>query len=450
MKIEWNKKYTTIAVYVCIVMIIGVLIAFCAFNLGKIWSVISRILTILNPIIYGFVIAFLLNPMYRLFERRVFAFVSKKKKRDRLRRVLSLIAAYLVAVLLISSFILIVVPQIVTGYSELEGKMSGYVATTQAWVEKTLENLNGARGKAGIFKLIDVNKIIESINEFISGSYKLLSDAVPYVKDFITMFINVVKNMFIGLIISVYFLYSRDKLCAQIKKSVYAIFSKDRADRLVDLTRFTSDKFEGFIVGKIIDSIIIGVLTFAVLAVFDMPYPALIAMIIGVTNIIPFFGPFIGAVPSAFIIFVSTDPSKTLLFILLIIIIQQLDGNIIGPLILGDRTGLSALWIVVSLLLMGGMIGITGMFIGVPLFAVLYALFSDFVAKRLSARGLPVETDDYIRHPEDEPPKHKSGRPKAIQKIVDLFAAIRRRIASRKNRASKKGEENDFDPESKD
>ena len=440
MKIDWNKKYTTIAVYVCLVLAFGALCAFCAFNLGKIWMVIKKILQILNPIIYGFVIAFLLNPMYRFFERKVFKFVSKKKPRVILRRVLALVSAYLVAAILISAFALIVVPQISESFTELQSKMGGYVEKTQEWVEKTLAEARSKHSNNFIFKLINVDDLTAKLKGFISDSYELMNKAVPVITDFLAGIINVVKNIIIGLVISIYFLFSRDMLCAQVKKTMYALFKKESVDRAVRVTRFTSFKFENFVSGKIIDSIVIGLLTFIVLAIFNFPYPALIATIVGVTNVIPFFGPFIGAIPSAFIIFVA-DPYKVLWFILIILIIQQLDGNVIGPMILGDRIGLSALWIVVSILLMSGFLGITGLFIGVPIFSVIYALFANFIDKRLRNKGLPTLTDDYMIKPFS--PKELLARMKAIirradadrtadaDKEVDVFGGLRIEYFSR-------------------
>lgn len=429
MKIEWNKKYTTIAVYVCIVITFGALIAFSIFNLGTIWSAVKKVISIFNPIIYGFVIAFLLNPIFRLFDRRVFAFVSKKKDRDTLRRVLALICTYLVVLIFISGFIMIAVPQIASGFSDLQSKMSGYITTTQDWVKNTLGGLRSKHGQNLLFKFIDVDQLVGKINEFINNSYKLLSNVVPYVTDFITSLINVVKNMFLGIVISLYFLFSRDKLCAQIKKTAYAIFKRETTDKMLYYTRYTSHKFESFISGKVVDSIIIGILTFIILSIFGIPYPALIATIVGVTNIIPFFGPIIGAIPSAFIVFVAS-PVKTIWFIIIILVIQQLDGNVIGPLILGDRIGLSALWIVISLLLMGGMLGITGMFIGVPLFAVIYGLFAAFVEKRLNKKGLPVDTEDYFIKPDEEYHRPKYT-PKSIVHMKNLFSKIKNKVSKK-------------------
>ncbi|MBQ7161912.1 MAG: AI-2E family transporter [Clostridia bacterium] len=432
MKIDWNKKYTTIAVYVCLVIAFGAVCAFCAFNLGKIWHAVESVLAIFNPVIYGFAIAFLINPLFRFFENRAFKFISRKKPHVKLRRVVALVAAYLVVAILISVFALIVVPQISDSFTELQSKMSGYIQATQKWVEEKLEESRTKHSDNFLFKLINFDDLIAKIKAWISDSAAFFGGAVPVIKDFLSGFISVVKNLVMGVIISIYFLYSRDKLCAQVKKTFYAIFNKERMDRILRATRFTSYKFENFITGKLIDSLIIGILTAIVLAITKMPYPALIATIIGVTNLIPFFGPIIGAIPSAFIVFVA-DPGKTIWFLLIVLIIQQLDGNVIGPIILGERIGLSAMWIVISLVLMGGILGVTGLFIGVPLFSVLYAFFVDFIDKRLEKKGLPSLTEEYYRKPEEAYHRGKY-EPKSFARIKNLAAKIRKKRKEKKNK----------------
>ncbi len=429
MRPEWNKKYTTIAIYACLVIVFGVVCVAAAINIGAIWAGFGKLLSILNPIFYGFVIAFLINPLYRIFERKIFVFVHRDRPQDVLRRVLSLIASYLVVISFVAGFVLIVVPQIASSAADLESRMGGYVKSVQGLVDSTLDAANNEHGAfAWLFNLIDAAKLGDSINDLISQASSFLLNSVPHLTAFITALLTTVKDALLGLVISAYFLYSRDKLCAQIKKVTYAVFKKERADSIVGVTRFTGHKFERFIVGKIIDSLIIGVLTFIVLAIFRIPYPALIAVIVGVTNVIPFFGPFIGAIPSAFIIFIS-EPMKAFWFVIIILVIQQLDGNVIGPAILGDSTGLSALWIIISLLVMSGLFGLAGWVIGVPLFAVLYSLFSEFIKERLIKRELPISTVEYYRSPEDEPHderfKHEPGK---------MTKFIRNKLSALKNK----------------
>lgn len=385
MKIDWNKKYTTIAVYACIVITFAVVLVAAAMNLDLVWGGVKSFFSVLNPFIIGFCIAFLINPLMMIFENRVFSFIGRKKRRPKLKRTLALIIAYILVSVIISLFVYMIVPQIVQSYNDLQPKLSGYVTGAQE-LSSTLFDKEKTPIPDFMLKFVDLETLNESFNGFFKNFYKLFIDFSPYIINFATNTINSLKNAFIGIIVSIYFLFSKEKLCAQVKKTCYAFFNRKRAARMVRVTRKTKKTFEGFIIGKIIDSIIIGVLTFFVLMIFKMPYYPLVAVIVGVTNVIPFFGPFIGAIPSAFIIFIA-DPVKSFWFLVIILGIQQLDGNVIGPYILGDSTNMSALWVMFSIIFMSGILGITGMFIGVPIFATLYALFVEYANKLLIARG---------------------------------------------------------------
>ena len=209
--------------------------------------------------------------------------------------------------------------------------------------------------------------------------------------------INVFSGLFdllIGLIISIYVLFSKEKFGKQSKKIVYAVFKPSHANMILHLTLKSNEIFGGFIIGKLIDSAIIGVLCFIGLSLLNMPYALLVSVIVGVTNVIPFFGPYIGAIPSAVLIMLA-DPRKGLYFILFILVLQQIDGNIIGPKILGDSTGLSAFWVVFSILLGGGLFGFVGMILGVPTFAVIYYVINMLINHRLEVKKLPTETECY-------------------------------------------------------
>ncbi|MBQ3182832.1 MAG: AI-2E family transporter [Clostridia bacterium] len=385
MKIDWNKRYTTLTAYICIIITFAVVLVAAVMHLNVVWGAVKGILSVLNPFIIGFCIAFLINPLMMLFEGKVFGFIGKRKPRPKLKRVLSLIIAYIVVSILISLFVYMIVPQMVQSYDDLQSRLSGYVTGAQEFVTNFLDK-DKTPIPEFILKFMDLDTLNDSVNDFLKNFYKLFIDFSPYIINFATNILNSLKNALIGIIVSIYFLFSKEKLCAQVKKTVYAFFNGKRASRMVRITRKTKKTFEGFIIGKIIDSIIIGILTFFVLMIFKMPYYPLVAVIVGVTNVIPFFGPFIGAIPSAIIIFIA-DPVKSFWFIVIIFAIQQLDGNVIGPAILGDSTDMSALWVMFSIIFMSGVLGITGMFIGVPIFATLYALFVEYANKLLIARG---------------------------------------------------------------
>jgi len=204
-----------------------------------------------------------------------------------------------------------------------------------------------------------------------------------------------VKDLLIAVIVSVYLLARKDVFAAQSKKIVYSLFRTDIADLLVDEVRSAYKIMSGFINGKLVDSLIIGVICFICCSLFKFPYPALVATIVGVTNIIPFFGPFIGAVPCGLLIFL-VSPLQAVYFAIFILVLQQFDGNILGPKILGETTGLASFWVLFSILLFGGLFGFAGMVLGVPVFAMIYSVVSRTVAHGLRARNLPVETEEYM------------------------------------------------------
>ena len=206
--------------------------------------------------------------------------------------------------------------------------------------------------------------------------------------------VNLVKNALIGIIVMLYLLNIKDTLTAQAKKVIYSLFPLPAANEMVETWRYIHSVFGGFIIGKLVDSLIIGILTFIWLSVIKMPYTVLISVIVGVTNIIPFFGPFIGAIPSAVLVLL-VNPKKCVWFLLSILVIQQLDGNIIGPKILGNSTGISSFWVLFSILLFGGILGPVGMIIGVPTFAVIYRLTAKWINRRLKKKELSTITDDY-------------------------------------------------------
>ncbi|MBR4881298.1 MAG: AI-2E family transporter [Clostridia bacterium] len=396
MKIDWDRKYTTLTVYICIIITFTVALVAAALNIDVVWGAIKGTLSVLNPFIIGFCIAFLINPVMMLLENKVFVFIGKRTPRPALKRTLSLTVSYIIVSVLLSLFVYMIVPQIIQSYNDLQAKLSGYVTGAQEFVSNFFDK-DKTPIPEFILKFVDLDALNDSVNDFIKNFYKIFIDFSPYIIDFATNILNSLKNALIGIIVSIYFLFSKERLCAQVKKTVYAFFNGKRAARMVRITRRTKKTFEGFIIGKIIDSIIIGILTFFVLMIFKMPYYPLIAVIVGVTNVIPFFGPFIGAIPSAIIIFIA-DPVKSFWFIVIILAIQQLDGNVIGPAILGDSTNMSALWVMFSIIFMSGVLGLTGMFIGVPIFATLYALFVEYANKLLIARGKSRKLFNYYPH----------------------------------------------------
>ncbi|HSQ89593.1 AI-2E family transporter [Romboutsia sp.] len=386
MKIDWNKRYTTIAVYSFIVVCCSIVFYSIMDKMSAFTDKISWIIATLQPFIIGFVIAYLLNFILVFFEEKVLVFDGIKNMRKKGKRGISILLTYITAFIILSVFVQFVLPQIADSISGLVNDIPSYVTN----VTKLLDELTSN---------IDTNNeylklAIEKWNEFVDYTIDVITNLFPILGDTLKNIASSIWNIVLGIVVSIYLLADKENFCALSKKITYALLSKKHAEIAVELTHRSNDTFGKFISGKIIDSVIIGILTFIILTVFKIPYVTLVSVIIGITNIIPFFGPFIGAIPS-FIIIMFVSPVKALWFLVIIVVIQQVDGNIIGPKILGDSIGISAFWILFSLLVAGKLLGLVGMIIGVPLFAIIYSVIKDIVEAKLSKKGLPTETDEY-------------------------------------------------------
>ena len=249
-----------------------------------------------------------------------------------------------------------------------------------------------------------LNQGFEQVSDFTQDW--LNNDLLPQTKEIlgsltsgIFAVLRVTMNIVIGFIVAAYVLAEKEHFMGQGRKIVFALFSEKTGSNIIEKSRKCNEIFGGFVIGKIIDSLIIGVLTFVLLSIFKMPYTMLVSIIVCVTNVIPFFGPFIGAIPSFFLILLI-DPTKALWFLLMIFLIQQLDGNVIGPKILGNSTGLSAFWVLFAILVAGGLFGFAGMLFGVPVFAIIYYLLSEWIRGKLKKKNLPLETENYMNEEE--------------------------------------------------
>ena len=369
---------------------------FCAFaflilyiivNASVFGGVFSAVMSVLTPIILGGALAYMLNPILKLFEFKVF----KKLKNKKLLRGLSLLLTYVVALLIVVAVLLLLIPQLIQSIMDFAGKFDYYIDTTinalNDFIAKIMDN-------NGMNDVIRKESIFDAISNLVSKSGDLFSGIMGYIVEYGMGLIIGIKNAVLAVFISIYILSSKERLSAQTKKLTTAIFSPKGRRRFYRYVRLCDRTFGGFFVGKIIDSLIIGVITAIVLLIFRMPYVLLVSAIICITNVIPVFGPFIGAIPSFFIIFI-VDPKKALLFLVLILLIQQLDGNVIGPKILGNSTNLSSLGVIISIIVMGEFFGVIGMIVGVPIFAVGVALIKEMIEHRLRKKELSTDTADY-------------------------------------------------------
>lgn len=354
-------------------------------NLSGLAAGLKGILDSLRAIVLGCVMAYLLYPLTRFAEQ----FLLYHKVTPQAARVLSTTFSTCVLLALIVLFAYFIIPQLVFNVPPLIQSLPSMVTDFSRQVSEYL----AAHGQS--------TEVITSFSEKIATAFKqwLQADPLSALMDLagrVATAARGVLNFIIGIIVMVYLLMSRDQFIGQGKKLLFALCKKRATcDVILKHLRAINQIFSGFVSGKLLDSLIIGIICGICLSLLQMPYAMLISIIVGITNIIPVFGPFFGAIPSAFILLL-TDPGKCLIFILFIIILQQVDGNIIGPKILGDSTGLSAFWVLFSLLLFNHLMGFWGMLLGVPLFASFYYLLREFVNSRLRQRDLPVRTKDYI------------------------------------------------------
>ena len=407
MKPEFNKKYYTIAAYAVIVFIICFALVIVVTQMDRISTYLGILTAVISPFIWGFVIAFILSPLVRLCERLLRRVLCRKKERKNLLRGISVALSELIALIALAGIVAIIVSQLIPSILSIFQQMPTYIQNLQDFIEKYTagtpqisEALNGR-----------LNDLQENWFDYISRYWDEINNLLVLLSRGVYDFLIGFKDFLIGLIVSVYILYGKERLIAQMKKLAYSVFSISKANRAVTILRHVNHKFTHFLFGKALDSLVVGVIAFICLSVmnliFGMPYVTLISVIIGVTNMIPFFGPFIGAIPCFFLIFVTPGgPGKAIIFAVFVLILQQFDGNILGPKILGESTGLSSFWTMFAIIVGGGLFGIVGMLISVPIFAVIYTLIKESAEARLAAKRLPADTLSYAstKEPAVTPP----------------------------------------------
>ncbi|MCM1170910.1 MAG: AI-2E family transporter [Clostridium sp.] len=396
---KWNKNIIRAGVVFTVSICICILFAHVVEGWRVIAETIGKIFSAMTPIIIGFIIAFMLNPIM-IYIRRGLAFlftkIWKKKSYNVLyhkTKVPALILTLVFFIGILSGFLWLVIPQIKVSVETLARNMTGYLNNAQEWVERVFAKNEYLEGKLSEVISYVQNNVMTIIEEKVIPN---IDTIMVQVSSGLMVGVKAVLNFFIGLIVTVYLLASKDVLIAQGKKIIYCIFSKKHGNKILDGLSYANSVFGGFINGKILDSIIIGIICYVFTKTMHMEYALLISVIVGVTNIIPFFGPFIGAVPGALLALMD-DPIMFVIFIVWILILQQFDGNILGPLILGDSTGISGIWVLVAILVGGDLFGVPGMILGVPVFACIYAFFAVQLRDGLRAKNMSSDTEDYFR-----------------------------------------------------
>lgn len=405
MKVEWNSKYSTISVYTVITFACCLGIVLVAMNFESIWGTLKTAADTLAAVSWGIIIAYLLNPVMMKCEQLLKKVIEKKKPHPKVCRFISTFLAIAFGIAVICALIAIIVPQVIESLMSIFDSVPTYMNNMYDWINKQLNDYP---------EIMDyVNTQLETIQStvisWMNNIIPKVGDWAIKLKDGAVGFAVAIKDFLIGFIVAVYLLLDKEKFIAMLKKMITALFPEKARNELFRIAQRTNQSLSGFIGGKILDSALIGMLCFIAMTLMKLDFPVLISVIIGVTNIIPFFGPFIGAIPSALLILLA-DPSKTFIFILLIFLLQQLDGNIIGPFILGDTTGLPAFWVMFAIFLGGGLFGFAGMLLGVPIFAVIYTLVQEILEYLLNAKGLSTNTEDYYPKPNEKKKVTKKER----------------------------------------
>ena len=391
-----NDKYRTYIYWGVTALAVLLLLVAAVFVVIR-WSLVAalgaKIAHILAPVIYGAVFAYLLNPVYNRVQAAVMKLtkdiIPDEKGRKRLGGFLGTLASMCLLVAVVVGLISMLIPQLISSIRGVMETLPSSINNLEIWLEKILADnpdLEQHYGAAADYLQNWLTNVV------VPNIYRIIGS----VSSGVVLVVRAVFDILIGLIVMVYLLNMKEKLLAQAKMIIYGVFPLKIANKVIEEGRYVHQVFGGFIIGKLLDSLIIGLICFVLLGFANMPYVLLVSVIVGVTNVIPFFGPFIGAIPSAFLILLS-DPMKCLYFLIFVLLLQQFDGNILGPKILGDSTGLSSFWVLFSILLFGGLMGFVGMIIGVPTFAVMYRLVTEFTTWRLGKKALSGNLNEYDR-----------------------------------------------------
>lgn len=380
-------------------------------NLGVLSGVLSAINTALMPIYIGLIIAYLLSPLVNKMDKYAFVpllnkIVKKKEKVKGISRGCSVAFVFIMALLVIFGLVMLVVPEVVNSITSLIYNLPGYYKNIQEWVNDVFKSNPKLANYFLDFSGTIYEKLLSWLqDDLLPNSNKLLT----MLTDGVVNTVNVLFNIFIGCIISIYLMAGKENFCAQAKRLMFSVFPIKYVNSMLSVLKETHVIFAKFISGKILDSLAVGVLTFIIMSIAGIPYTILISVIIGVTNIIPFFGQYIGIVPSAILVFIES-PIKGVIFLILIIVLMQFDGNILGPKILGDSIGLKSFWILFSILFFGSLFGLLGMICAVPLFAIIYRLIKRWSVRRLAAKNIPTTTEYYRSIVELKEEKEQEGK----------------------------------------
>lgn len=435
MKFRWKSKYAKISAYAVGVIVIAAIAVRLLDSLPELSSALDFVGSVLTPVFWGIVVAYLLNPIVQFFEQKVFKKWAAKSKRSAERaHFVSMLITVLLTIAVIAGFIWLIAPQIIASIMGIGEKFSMYIDRFLAWASVTFKD------NPDIISIIQdpLKELERYVNDLWSLVKPELSTLVSGAGNGVITVLLAIKDFVIGFILGIYLLTAKNMILMQLKKLLFALFNNDFCQHFFDFSGRTNKIFRHYIVGLILDAAIVGTITFIGTTIIGTPYPILMAVIIAITNFIPFFGPFIGGIPTAFIVLID-DPIKCLWYVLFLLVLQQIDGNILVPFIQGDRTGVPSVWVLVAIIVGGGLFGFAGMLLSVPVFAVIYMLSREWLNSKLRKKNMPEETvlydvditrftNDY-QYTEDERKKDlnyikelaKSYKKKSVEKVKERF-----------------------------
>ena len=425
-KFRWDKKYLYWGITAFLVIAACLLFNMFITGLPKIKSALGSFMAIVSPFIWGLVIAYLLCPLMNIYQRDILLPMGRRlfaksgdsdKKAQKFARGMAVFFALISLIVILTAVTWLIVPQVYQSLRNLVVNSNTYINAVYEWLDNALRDYPDIE-----------NAISEYYGNFSDGIFTFLSNNIlPRIESVITNVTSgayyvakTVYNVIIGMIVSVYVLYNKELFSANVKKLIYCIFSVEASEKIIEAVQFVDGVFIGFISGKILDSAIIGIICYVFCLILKMPYALLVSVIVGITNIIPFFGPFIGGVPTTLIIFLES-PMKALIFVIFVIVLQQFDGNFLGPKILGNSVGINGFWVMFSIIIGAGLFGFIGMVLGVPVFVIIYTGVTHLVNRKLRRSGLSSDSEfykdiSYIDPETGQGVRREEGRRQSVKK----------------------------------
>lgn len=394
-----------------------IVVVFIFVRFSSIWATIRQIEKSIQGIIFGIAFAYLIDPIVENYKRGLSRAFAGKKRAQKLTNAFAIGLGVLTGVALVALLFVLIIPGLIDSISMLLSEFSNYTETIQEWITHRFQ----PGSEIGDFLSSFTGALLENLQQFIAGKISEWgTELLSILSSGLVDFVKTIVNFVVGIIICVYLLRDKKKAIGQLKKAIYGILNKETADELMETCRQGHAIFSGFIHAKIIDSLIIGLINLIFCLITQMPYGLLVSAIVCITNMIPFFGPLIGAIPTSLLILL-VDPVKCLIFVIFTIVLQQIDGNVIGPHLIGNNTNLNEFWVTFAIMLFGGLFGFLGMLVGVPVFGILYYVIARILNRHMTKRGMPTDSGHYqtIKQYDDLFPKAEGEKAPQLPESAD-------------------------------